>query len=29
MAMYELAKEAIGEEKAKKILEKHEVKLLS
>ena len=29
MAMYELAKETIGEEKAKKILEKHEVKLLS
>ena len=28
-AMYELAKETIGEEKAKKILEKHEVKLLS
>ena len=29
MAMYELAKEAIGEEKAKAILEKHEVKLLN
>ena len=28
-AMYELAKTAVGEEKAKAILEKHEVKLLN
>ena len=28
-AMFELAKETLGEEKAKAILEKHEVKLLN
>ena len=28
-AMYELAKEAVGEEKAKAILEKNEIKLLN